>query len=53
VLLVTTWTECTLARDALRGLKIEIERTTVANMLAESGIEPAPERNRNRTGSTL
>jgi len=39
----------TKIRDALRGLKIEIGRTTVANMLAESGIEPAPERNRKRT----
>jgi len=36
-------------RDALRGLKIEIGRTTVANMLAEGGIEPAPERTRKRT----
>jgi putative transposase len=39
----------TRIRDALRGLKIEIGRTTVANMLAEAGIEPAPERNRKRT----
>ena len=39
----------TKIRDALRGLKIEIGRTTVANILAEAGIEPAPERNRNRT----
>jgi len=39
----------TKIRDALRGLKIEIGRTTVANMLAEAGIEPAPERNRKRT----
>jgi putative transposase len=36
-------------RDALRGLKIEIGRTTVANILAQAGIEPAPERNRKRT----
>jgi hypothetical protein len=36
-------------RDALRGLKIDIGRTTVANILAEAGIEPAPERNRKRT----
>ena len=35
----------TKLRDALRtGLKIEIGRTTVANILAEAGIEPAPER---------
>jgi transposase len=39
----------TKIRDALRGLKIEIGRTTVANLLAEAGIEPAPERNRKRT----
>jgi putative transposase len=39
----------TRIRDALRGLKIEIGRTTVANMLAQAGIEPAPERNRKRT----
>jgi putative transposase len=39
----------TKIRDALRGLKVEIGRTTVANILAEAGIDPAPERNRNRT----
>jgi hypothetical protein len=39
----------TKIRDALRGLKIEIGRTTVANILAEEGLEPAPERNRKRT----
>jgi len=39
----------TKIRDALRGLKIEIGRTTVANVLSEAGIEPAPERNRKRT----
>jgi transposase len=39
----------TKIRDALRGLKVEIGRTTVANILAEAGIEPAPERNRKRT----
>lgn len=39
----------TRIRDALRGLKIEIGRTTVAHMLAEAGMEPAPERNRKRT----
>jgi hypothetical protein len=39
-----------LARqNALRGLKIEIGRTTVANSLVEAGIEPAPERMRSRT----
>jgi putative transposase len=39
----------TKMRDALRGLKIEIGRTTVANILTEAGIEPAPERTRKRT----
>jgi hypothetical protein len=39
----------TRIRDALRGLQVEIGRTTVANILAEAGIEPAPERNRKRT----
>ncbi|MFC1641318.1 hypothetical protein ACFL5O_01325 [Myxococcota bacterium] len=39
----------TKIRDALRGLRIEIGRMTVANRLAEAGIEPAPERNRNRS----
>jgi putative transposase len=35
----------TKIRDALRtGLKIELRRTTVANILLEEGIEPAPER---------
>ena len=40
----------TKIRDALRtGLGIEIGRTTVENILAEAGIEPAPERERART----
>lgn len=40
----------TKIRDALRtGLGIEISRTTVANILAETGIEPAPEREKTRT----
>jgi hypothetical protein len=40
----------TKIRDALRtGLKIEIGRTTVANILLEEGIEPAPEREKKRT----
>ena len=40
----------TRIRDALRtGLKIEIGRTTVANILLEEGIEPAPEREKKRT----
>jgi len=40
----------TKIRDALRtGLGIEIGRTTVGSILAEAGIEPAPERERTRT----
>ena len=40
----------TKLRDALRtGLQIEIGRSTVANILAEAGIEPAPEREKKRT----
>ena len=40
----------TKIRDALRtGLKIEIARTTVTRILAEEGIEPAPEREKKRT----
>ncbi|MEO7034202.1 MAG: hypothetical protein ABI548_09945 [Polyangiaceae bacterium] len=39
----------TKIRDALRGLKLEIGRSAVASILAEAGIEPAPERSRNRT----
>jgi hypothetical protein len=39
----------TRIRDALRGLTVDIGRTTVASILAEAGIEPAPERTRKRT----
>ncbi|MGE5783203.1 MAG: helix-turn-helix domain-containing protein [Myxococcales bacterium] len=39
----------TKIRDALRGLKIEISRSTIANILAEAGVEPAPERIHKRT----
>lgn len=39
----------TKIRDALLGLKIEVGRTTVASILAEAGLEPAPERLRKRT----
>jgi transposase len=39
----------TKIRDALRGLKIEIGRSTVASILADEGIEPAPERMHKRT----
>jgi transposase len=43
----------TKMRDAMRGLKIEIGRTTVASILADAGVEPAPERNRKRTWAHL
>lgn len=39
----------TKIRDALRGLKVEVGRTTVAKILKEAGIEPAPERRKKRT----
>jgi len=39
----------TKIRDALRGLKIEIGRTTVAQVLSEAGMDPAPERRRQRS----
>jgi putative transposase len=40
----------TKIRDAMwTGLAIEIGRTTVANILAGAGIEPAPEREKKRT----
>jgi hypothetical protein len=40
----------TKLRDALlKGLKIEIGRSTVADILKEAGIEPAPEREKKRT----
>jgi hypothetical protein len=40
----------TKIRDAMRtGLGIEIGRTTVANIVAEAGMEPAPERDKTRT----
>ena len=39
----------TKIRDALRmGLDIESGRTTVANILAEAVVEPAPERDKKR-----
>ena len=43
----------TKIRDALRGLGMEIGRTAVADILAEAGIEPAPERRRRRTWSSF
>ena len=40
----------TKIRDALRiGLKVETGRSTVADILADAGIEPAPEREKKRT----
>jgi hypothetical protein len=39
----------TKIRDALHGLGVEICRTTIATILADAGIEPAPERCRRRT----
>ena len=40
----------TKIRDALRtGLGVEIGRTAVANILAEAGMQPAPEREKKRT----
>jgi transposase InsO family protein len=39
----------TKIRDALRNLKIEVGRSKVANIWAEAGIEPVPERTRKRT----
>ena len=38
----------TKIRDALRGIRIDIGRTAVATILAEAGLEPAPERCRKR-----
>jgi putative transposase len=34
---------CTKIRDALRGLKVEIGRSTVASIVKEAGLEPAHE----------
>ncbi|MEO8905567.1 MAG: helix-turn-helix domain-containing protein, partial [Polyangiaceae bacterium] len=39
----------TKIQDALRWLKIELARSTVASILEEAGLEPAPERSRKRT----
>ncbi len=33
----------------MRGLKLDIGRSTVANILGEAGVDPAPERTRKRT----
>ena len=39
----------TKIRDALRGMKIEVGRTTIAAILEDAGLEPAPERDKKRT----
>ncbi len=39
----------TKIRDALRGMKICIGRTTIAGILKDAGLEPAPERDKKRT----
>jgi len=39
----------TKIRDALRGMKIEVGRTTIADILKQEGLEPAPERDKKRT----
>ena len=39
----------TKIRDALRGLKLELARSTVASILKDAGLEPAPERSLKRT----
>ena len=39
----------TKIRDALRALKVNVGRTTIADILKEAGLEPAPERDRKRT----
>jgi putative transposase len=39
----------TKIRDALRGLKHDIARSTVASILQEAGIEPEPDRSRKKT----
>ena len=44
------WDQITKIRDAVNvGLQIDIRRTTVANILHEAGIVPAPERKKKRT----
>ncbi len=39
----------TKIRDALRAVGIKIGRTTIADILKEAGLEPAPERDKKRT----
>ena len=39
----------TKLRDALRGVKVNVGRTTIADILKDAGLEPAPERDRKRT----
>lgn len=44
----------TKLRDALRtGLKIEVSRTTLADILSQDGIDPAPERSKKRAWKTF
>ena len=38
----------TKIRDALRGVGVEIGRTTIADILKDAGLEPAPEREKKR-----
>jgi hypothetical protein len=38
-----------LAGRAITGLKVEIGRSTVADISAKAGMEPAPEREKKRT----
>jgi putative transposase len=44
---------CTRIRGALANLGHEVGRSTIANILRELGIEPAPERNRHTRWSTF
>jgi putative transposase len=39
----------TKIRDALRGIGVDVGRTTIADILEEAGLEPAPEREKKRT----
>ena len=39
----------TKIRDVLRALRVELGRTTIAEILGQAGLEPAPEREKQRT----
>ena len=39
----------TKIRDALRGVGVQVGRTTIADILRKAGLEPAPERDKKRT----